>query len=273
MTADGSFPSRPRSPAARPTTSPSRRTRAARAARRNGRARSPPPTSRGVAVRAAPASPDLLGRRQHLRASRGGSCSADNGGDDLSPDRQRLLRLRDQARQRRRLRRRLQDETRRPGLQRRQEQQRHDRGCRRHEAWASAAVQAPGYRGHRRLQIAPTAPLGSRVGFAINDGALLDSTSQAVSARAQPLATSGSPRRTPATSPPRSSSPRRSSRAASRQGLPCAPRTAARTPTSGSTSGTTAASNSGSTSATPAPGFSSAAPTTRARWPPARRCN
>ena len=70
--------------------------------------------------------PDVLGRRQRLRAL----------GDGRAPgqrrrrperERQRRLRLRDQARRRRRLRRHRQDEPQRPELQRR-ERQRHDRG-------------------------------------------------------------------------------------------------------------------------------------------------
>ena len=69
--------------------------------------------------------PDLLGRRQRLRALRDGRAA---GQRRRRPERerQRLLQLRDQAGRRRRLRRHRQDEPERPDLQRRQ-RQRHDR--------------------------------------------------------------------------------------------------------------------------------------------------
>ena len=181
-----------------------------------------------------------------------------------------LLRLRDQAGRRRRLQRHRQDEPERPELQRR-ERHRHDRRRRRHER--RRHLRRHRLRGQRRLSIAPTA----RWVAAWSCGAATARFSIASQAVVGTGATAGAPsaprRRTAATSPPRSSSPRRSSRAGSGSAPPCAPRTAARTPTSGSTSGTAAVQSSASTSGTRAPGFSSAAPTTRGRCPPARRCS
>ena len=134
----------------------------------------------------------------------------DNGGDDLTRDRQRPLHLRDQARRRRRLQRHRQDEPQRPELQRRQ-RQRHDRRRRRHATWPSAARATPAPRSDDFNR--PNGSLGSNW-VAMSDGALSIS-SQAVLGTS---ATAGDIRTAetyPATSPPRSSSPRRSSRAAS----------------------------------------------------------
>ena len=101
--------------------------------------------------------PDLLGRRQHLRALRDGRAAGQRRRRP-DPDRQRPLQLRDQARRRRRLRRHRQDEPERPELQRRQ-RQRHDRRRRRHERRRQLRRQ-PDLRGRRqRLLLSGTVVL------------------------------------------------------------------------------------------------------------------